>query len=923
MVQVRIEVIIDPKRAVPETKKVRAEIDKTENAADKLRKTIRNAFAVIGVGLLVRELGQAADAFTNVQNRIRTVVEGEAALAEVTSELFDIANRTRLAFDATAEVYARTALAAKDLGISQEQTLRFTESLNQAVTLSGAAAEEARAGLIQLSQGLASGALRGDELRSVLEQLPAVADVIAKSLGVTRGRLRELGAEGKITSEIILTAFEEAREELDERFGKAVPTLGQSFTVLRNNIVEAIGSLDQATGTSAILSQTIIFLSNNVDLLATGVLVLALSALPAAIVAFKAFIVQSAIFKGIATGALFNPIIIGTAAAGAGILFLIDRFVDVNEAARETKKELDGFLLTDEELVTTTIANVERNLRKLQDAAERGVIPEDGSAERIAALEEKLADLRMEQEALTDGTGRSLSQIRAQSAAVRELEQAVTKAAESLVSESEALIATSRELERREDVLKAVARIEKETGQEVTPAQREALEVAAAQAQALRDQAEAFDAIRGPAQEFEAQVAALNALLEQGRITQEEFTRAVGELADDAKDVDLSNLQLPESVDLTASLEQFRQLIEAQRQVAEAESQRRRVLDSLRTEEEEAQARKEILLSLLGDETVNQEALAEALREVEAALDPVAAAEERRRELLEELTGPEQERQQRLEDLKTLLDANLISMQLFNAEMERLAVQEPPEFGGQVLSPEAADLLERIQGPQERFAETQAALNELLSLGAISAQEYAFALNEAEIAMSGVGIDAASGMQRGLSRIENQLLDVGGAVEQTLVNGFGAAEDALVEFVRTGEADFSKLVDSILDDLARLLVRQALLALLGGPAAAGGSAAFGGGRQRGGDVNPNQAFLVGEQEPELFIPPGAGRIASGPETRGMMQPVVNVTTSPPIVNITNVSDPNEVSAALETPEGEEAVLNIIARNPRRVQQASR
>ena len=104
----------------------------------------------------VAAIGRLADEYTNVQNRLRLVTDGTEELGEVTDELFAIANRTRSAFDATATLYSRTALAARELGRSQGELLEFTERVNQAVILSGTTAQEARGGLIQLAQGIAS-----------------------------------------------------------------------------------------------------------------------------------------------------------------------------------------------------------------------------------------------------------------------------------------------------------------------------------------------------------------------------------------------------------------------------------------------------------------------------------------------------------------------------------------------------------------------------------------------------------------------------------------------------------------------------------------------------------------------------------------------------------------------------------------------
>lgn len=272
-----VQVIVDPTRAKQGARQVRSELNSVETSADRMRKTVTRAFQFIGVGVAIRQLVQLTDTFTSMQNRLKTVVSGQAALAKQTEELFQIAQKTRSSYQGTVELYARVGLAAKELGRTQEELTNFTESLNQAIILSGASGEEAQAGLIQLSQGLASGALRGDELRSVLEQLPAVADVIAKQLGVTRGELREMGAEGKITADIVLDAFKAARGELADRFAKTVPTISQAFQVFRNALIKTVGGFDQALGPSRALSRIIILLADNMDILVRAAAALAIT----------------------------------------------------------------------------------------------------------------------------------------------------------------------------------------------------------------------------------------------------------------------------------------------------------------------------------------------------------------------------------------------------------------------------------------------------------------------------------------------------------------------------------------------------------------------------------------------------------------------------------------------------------------------
>lgn len=260
----RIEIIVTERgsRTVKRNIEGVGKAGKTASAGMAL---LKRALLALGGIAIVRGLFRLADAFTNMQNRLRIVTDSTAQLNVVTQELFDIANSTRQSIESTAEVYARTALAVKELGRSQAETLRFTKSLNQAVTLSGASATEASAGMIQLSQGLASGALRGDELRSVLEQLPAVADVIAKGLGVTRGELRNMGLQGKITADIIFDAFAKAEDSLNEKFAKTIPTVGQAFVVLKNNVTQLTGEFFTNSGAADAIAQGIISIAEGLD----------------------------------------------------------------------------------------------------------------------------------------------------------------------------------------------------------------------------------------------------------------------------------------------------------------------------------------------------------------------------------------------------------------------------------------------------------------------------------------------------------------------------------------------------------------------------------------------------------------------------------------------------------------------------------
>lgn len=253
---------------------VRRELDWMQGSANKAADAVdllKKALAGLGGLLLARQVVELVNKYGDLQNRLRSVGLEGSSLATVYGALLKASNDTRSSVEGSVELYSRLAISSKELGVSQKQLIDFTTSLNQAILLSGASGAEAAGGLAQLSQGLASGTLRGDELRSVLENLPAVADVIAKGLGVTRGQLRQLGEDGKISAQAVLKAFRDARGELNDRFAKTVPTISQAFQVLKNNVLTMVGALDTATGFSAGVSRALLALAGNLDTVARSV----------------------------------------------------------------------------------------------------------------------------------------------------------------------------------------------------------------------------------------------------------------------------------------------------------------------------------------------------------------------------------------------------------------------------------------------------------------------------------------------------------------------------------------------------------------------------------------------------------------------------------------------------------------------------
>lgn len=223
--------------------------------------------SLLGLGFSLKFITRFTDEFTNLENKLKNVAASSANLARLNEEVFASANRARVPVQELAQTYQRIDLAVKDLGFSQKEAMRITETASKALALSGATTGETAAALLQLSQAFNKGKLDGDEFRTVMELMPTAADAIAKQLGVTRGELLKLAPEGIITAKVMADAFQNIAKEVDDKFSKITTTIGQALTVLRNNAVRTWGEFDKSVGTTDKLSRAILTLSDNLDVL--------------------------------------------------------------------------------------------------------------------------------------------------------------------------------------------------------------------------------------------------------------------------------------------------------------------------------------------------------------------------------------------------------------------------------------------------------------------------------------------------------------------------------------------------------------------------------------------------------------------------------------------------------------------------------
>lgn len=231
------------------------------------------------------------DTYTGLQNRLKLVTNNQAELNKATEDTFRIAQKTYSAWDSVLQVYQRFSDNAKTLNLTMDDTARLTETVSKAVAISGASAEAADAALVQFGQALASGTLRGEELNSVMEQTPALAKAIAKGMGITVGELRSVAAEGKITSQEIVKALRNVESDVDALFAKTDITIGQSLTLLNNEITKFVGEAGKGSGAAQVLAGSVQTLASNLDLIADGALVVGIGYIT------RAILIKSAAIK--------------------------------------------------------------------------------------------------------------------------------------------------------------------------------------------------------------------------------------------------------------------------------------------------------------------------------------------------------------------------------------------------------------------------------------------------------------------------------------------------------------------------------------------------------------------------------------------------------------------------------------------------
>lgn len=224
-------------------------------STDALTSSVKRLAAAVLSIRAVKGIFSLSDAMTSTTARLDMMNDGLQTTAELNDMIFASAQRSRGAYQETADLVSKLGVLAGDAFGSSAEIVAFAEQVNKQMTIAGTSTAGAQAAMLQLTQAMSSGVLRGEELNSILEQAPTIAQSIADYLGVSVGVMRDMASEGQITAQVVKNAMFAAAEETNAKFEAMPYTWGQVWTSMKNTItqtfqpaLDAIGKLADLAG---------------------------------------------------------------------------------------------------------------------------------------------------------------------------------------------------------------------------------------------------------------------------------------------------------------------------------------------------------------------------------------------------------------------------------------------------------------------------------------------------------------------------------------------------------------------------------------------------------------------------------------------------------------------------------------------------
>ncbi|HBF2217361.1 tape measure protein [Clostridioides difficile] len=226
-------------------RKLNEDINKGASSTDRLVGSAKKLAATyLGIRTL-GGLGNLSDQMTSTNARLGTINDGQQSDAGLNKMIFQSAERSRASYLDTAQIVSRIGMNAGKAFSSTKEIVGFAEQLNKKFVIAGASTEEMNSALLQLTQGLSSGVLRGEELNAVFESAPNIIQSIADYLDVDIGKIRGMASEGMLTADIVKNSLLAAAEQTNAEFEKMPYTFSQIWTSIKNNAIMIFGVIQK------------------------------------------------------------------------------------------------------------------------------------------------------------------------------------------------------------------------------------------------------------------------------------------------------------------------------------------------------------------------------------------------------------------------------------------------------------------------------------------------------------------------------------------------------------------------------------------------------------------------------------------------------------------------------------------------------
>lgn len=859
----RVRVVIDPRGALRNIARVEQGLDRLGQRGSRTNGLLRTALlthvgqdAIQAVGYIT----SLADSYTLLGNRIRSSTKSPQEFEKVMAEIPQVAARSRASLNSIAQGFQAFSGATEVMGLTSDTVLRMTETLQKSLVVSGSTTAEAASTMTQYGQALRKGKLDGDEFRSIMENSIVVQRLLANQMGVTTDKLKGLSTEGKITREVMVNALVNGAAEVDAQFAKTMPTLADRWTLFHNQMVITVGQFAQTINLGGLVGVVFEKIAHDI-MLATK----ALGTFIGGIVSLESKL-NSLTGGGSRTAMGLVWEVASTAASPLKQLgYLVEGYEELRKASdRLSNSELRermgaaGYMLVppylDKEIDLLAEAREELDLVAKSLEAFKGSSLLGKFGDDVRKRAEDLRNMAMAVNSVTDAISRAQ--------ALGAFVQLTGELGEKAVAQEKGL----RDMAAAVDSVTAAIERAKVAGAGVTFRQGFLDTVGMAKA-ILEGKSE--DEVRAAAGNNSSLPFIIDALYsgkdtdKKGRGAKDTFPQELSDFLDSINPLRAAEVELAKAEDMLEKGIQ-RKLITAGAAAIAMERYRKVHEDTLdplgafvRTQREEikllerrsahtteasytaeAEAMKAIIELKKQGILFSKEQEAATLREYTARvkeLEAVRAMHDAQNELEKEtndiakelgLESGEARAMRQLADIKRRRAAGLVSADFEAREIARIAADKSLDHAQEITSADVyAEKLRRLnQWLTENKASAELRAKKIAELEKKEADKDKSETNRREIQITG------------WERYYSSISDFDQQVSDLIVNNAQRMEDALVKFFTTGELGMREMVDAMLADLTRLMVRflivQAINSFAPGFGSALGAAGGGGASQK-------------------------------------------------------------------------------------------